>query len=396
MISVIDSIMGSGKTTWSIRYMNTHRDERFVYITPFLEECKRIQNECPGMNFVQPDGFKQDSFRTLLRAGKNICTTHALLSKIKFNNADKENIDKYKYVFILDEAVDVIQPVNNISKFDVRAIFDSKAVEIDKDCYVRWIAEDHETSRFRDIYEMATSGTLIWYNDSLFMWLLPIDTIRAMKDLFIMTFMFEASHLCGYLQAHDIGYTKWYIDNRELKQGEQNLEAEKKRIRNLITIYEGNLNDVGKDECALSATRWKGRTGKQNKADIATRKKTLDNARNFFVHKMQKKSNECIWSAFKGKDISIKSYDTAFVPFNSRATNEYRTRNCLAYLVNIYEHPYVKIWFLDKNIEINENIVALSTMIQWIWRSAIRNGEPIDIYIPSSRMRRILKEWLEM
>ena len=44
--------------------------------------------------------------------------------------------------------------------------------------------------------------------------------------------------------------------------------------------------------------------------------------------------------------------------------------------------------------EIDENKYALSEMIQWIWRSAIRNGEDIYIYIPSRRMRDLLLEWL--
>lgn len=34
-------------------------------------------------------------------------------------------------------------------------------------------------------------------------------------------------------------------------------------------------------------------------------------------------------------------------------------------------------------------------MIQWIWRSAIRNGEEISLYLPSKRMRDLLTEWIE-
>ena len=34
-------------------------------------------------------------------------------------------------------------------------------------------------------------------------------------------------------------------------------------------------------------------------------------------------------------------------------------------------------------------------MLQFIWRSAIRDGEEIWIYIPSIRMRRLLYEWIE-
>ena len=43
----------------------------------------------------------------------------------------------------------------------------------------------------------------------------------------------------------------------------------------------------------------------------------------------------------------------------------------------------------------DEDQYALSIMVQWIWRSAIRDGDDIYIYLPSSRMRRILRDWID-
>ena len=47
-----------------------------------------------------------------------------------------------------------------------------------------------------------------------------------------------------------------------------------------------------------------------------------------------------------------------------------------------------------RDIKVDENSYALSELLQWIWRSQIRNGEPITIYIPSKRMRESLKNFL--
>ena len=47
-----------------------------------------------------------------------------------------------------------------------------------------------------------------------------------------------------------------------------------------------------------------------------------------------------------------------------------------------------------KGVSVEEEKYALSEMIQWIFRSAIRNGESIQIYIPSQRMRQLLIDWL--
>ena len=42
----------------------------------------------------------------------------------------------------------------------------------------------------------------------------------------------------------------------------------------------------------------------------------------------------------------------------------------------------------------NEDLYSLSELIQWIYRSRIRNGEKINLYIPSKRMRELLIDWL--
>lgn len=41
-----------------------------------------------------------------------------------------------------------------------------------------------------------------------------------------------------------------------------------------------------------------------------------------------------------------------------------------------------------------EDDYALSEMIQWVWRSAIRDGKEIWVYIPSRRMRELFQNWL--
>lgn len=53
-ITVIDNIMGDGKTTGAIQYINNAPDnENFLYITPFLNEISRII-DCADRDFRQP------------------------------------------------------------------------------------------------------------------------------------------------------------------------------------------------------------------------------------------------------------------------------------------------------------------------------------------------------
>ena len=89
---------------------------------------------------------------------------------------------------------------------------------------------------------------------------------------------------------------------------------------------------------------------------------------------------------------------TTFVACNCRATEEYKDRYNLAYLVDRNLNPGLIRFFAQEGIYIDQNAWALSEMIQWIFRSRIRDGSAedrsINIYIPSARMRRLLKGWL--
>ncbi|MNR36774.1 hypothetical protein D3C85_1547400 [compost metagenome] len=48
----------------------------------------------------------------------------------------------------------------------------------------------------------------------------------------------------------------------------------------------------------------------------------------------------------------------------------------------------------QKESNMDQTLYALSEMVQFIWRSRIRDGKEINLYIPSKRMRELLKEWL--
>ena len=103
-----------------------------------------------------------------------------------------------------------------------------------------------------------------------------------------------------------------------------------------------------------------------------------------------------LWTTYKDVKNKLKGagYTKGFVVHNVRATNMYSDRTAVAYLLNKYYNPVIKGFFKEMGLDIDENVFALSEMIQFIWRSAIRNGEPIICYIPSKRMRSLFIDWL--
>jgi hypothetical protein len=57
-------------------------------------------------------------------------------------------------------------------------------------------------------------------------------------------------------------------------------------------------------------------------------------------------------------------------------------------------NPIEERFFSEHNIKVDEELLALSDLLQWIFRSSIREGKPINIYIPSKRMRELLIKWI--
>lgn len=72
-------------------------------------------------------------------------------------------------------------------------------------------------------------------------------------------------------------------------------------------------------------------------------------------------ANICCWVYYKGK------------PLNIEGTNDQ----------------------VHKVFPQDHGSVNRSHLLQWMWRSQIRNGKPIDIYIPSERMRELLNNWIQ-
>ena len=83
-----------------------------------------------------------------------------------------------------------------------------------------------------------------------------------------------------------------------------------------------------------------------------------------------------------------------WIPNTTRGTNDYSHCSHLIYLYDQHINPIVARWLCYETAFFND-AYALTELIQWVWRSRIRKGEPITLYLPSPRMRSIFIDWLE-
>lgn len=67
------------------------------------------------------------------------------------------------------------------------------------------------------------------------------------------------------------------------------------------------------------------------------------------------------------KERSEKGYARGLVPCNARGTNEFKDKKSLAYLINFFMHPDIKQFVKHYPIEFDDDLCALSTLLQEIY-----------------------------
>lgn len=406
---VVDSIMGSGKTSWAIQYINqSPTTTKFIFITPYLSEIDRII-ENTTKQFVQPEQkgkkSKLESLKAAIVNGDNIVSTHAL-----FKRCDAELIqllETENYILILDEVLEVIDEVK-ITEDDIKILINSvddegePIVTVGKHGEVSWNATNYDCGNFQPIRNLANAGNLVLFNESKMYWLFPTDLFQAFNQVYILTYMFEGQIQCYYYRLFNlkftykaVGYTEsygYYLKGYEGRQGES-LQG----LKSLINIYYSSSSDtrdmniIGEKFNAFSKSHLNLYLKNPKYKEVVKK-----NSYNFYRHKMQCSTKKVIWTTFKDyqKLLTPMGLKKSFVSLNARATNEYAAATTCIYLANRYMNPMIKQFFHSHDIKVNEDLFALSELLQWLFRSAIRNDEPINIYIPSARMRTLLEKYL--
>ena len=399
-VKVCDAICGKGKTQSCITMMNNNKNERYIFITPYLSEVERIKEKCSSREFVSPEqtyefGFsKLEALHKLLKDKKNIASTHALFGL--YNDDTRELIEKGGYTLVLDEVLNIFQQVD-MSVDDINILTNSNTIVNDSDKFV-WNSDEYETGAFNDIKVKAKSNNLLKYRDEMYFWSIPPDIFKAFKQIYILTYMFQYQTQKYFFDIYGIEYE--LIGTKKENGIYSFCSAEemdrKMDLRDKIHILDSEkLNKIGEENGSLSFSWYRRAANEDNQKSINTLR---NNLHNLFVNIYKGESNLKMWSTFKDYSgiLRGKGYSKGFIAYNRRATNEFANKRYLAYCINVYMQTWAKNYLLDKGAkDVNENMYAMSTLIQWVFRSAIRKGEEIWLYLPSLRMRKVFIKWLD-
>lgn len=404
-IKVCDALCGSGKTSACIRMMNERTEARFIFVTQFLSEVDRIKAQCAERGFVSPDcdlehrKTKLSDIRRLLQEGNNIATTHALF--VSCTDDIKELIRDKNYILVLDETVDVMR-MSGLKPCDINLLEYSNIIAEDEDGRVDWIYDTYEKEdydgegKFSKEVLLAKSKNLLKYDKEYFFWSVPPELFSCFSEVYVLTYLFHAQILRCFFDMYKLPYEYIGVKNEDgyrfCDAAEMNRAHD---LRGKIHVLEHpKLNAVGDKRGDLSLSSY---TLHNHREGMGLTNRIRKNLVNVFRNIFNAGVDEIMWTVFKDfkDEVADKKFRAGFVTYNKRASNECANRRYLAYCINNFMRPWEARYYRERGVRVDQDSYALSILVQWVFRSAIRNGEEIWLYLPSARMRSLFYQWLD-
>lgn len=446
-ITVIDSVMGSGKSTYAIELVTRNPGQLYFIVVPTRSEVERYFSRikdglkgsvrelyAPHLDEDTDIKLLQDRLKAAVSEGKSIVTTHAMFQLL--DETALELINSQHYSLILDEVTEIIYELSGSDKpvpKDYELLLNAglireeeyvngvkRVVVTEKDDYF-----DPVNKKRLAHYKFMSSvrhGNMFKIHDEFLVWSSEPTKFFKFEQVFILTYLWSGSIMQAWFSYYDINPAMETINDYGVPVPFKHQGG--KRFTNLITVEDSpKLNAIGSQRKSnrgrigspLSSSWFKKRATSE---DIKTLK---DGLRQFF-RTTGLPASDCLWTTymdqaeriapqgytFTGKaskafdrrlwqsmDAQQKADSIAFLSHTTRATNLYKHKKAVAYVLDKNSYPGLLAYFRNVDCEFDADRFALSEMLQFIWRSAIRENQPIQLYIPSERMRNLFMAWLK-
>ena len=220
---------------------------------------------------------------------------------------------------------------------------------------------------------------------------MPRELLTAGRTTTILTYKSEGSMLSAYLRKLRIP--------AEVANDNHQENAFRREAAELITIcdipalsklklsYTGQSKGLKDDQyCRTVVTALKNLRGRQLKG-VSPENILITCIKKGWYKDDQKK----VAGTFASGSMLFQG--AKWIANTTRGTNNHDHCSHLIYLHDQHINPFVARWLGDNSQEFKD-AYALTELIQWVWRSRVRKGQPITLYLPSLRMRQLMEEWL--
>jgi len=415
VIKIEDYPCGSGKTTKMIEGFRP--ENKYLVILPLLTEVERVIKASKDIEFVQPhandndQGTKTGSLEAQLLLGNNIATTHSMYERLVPLMRDGLLDD---YDIIIDEVPEVVKMVTSKSKRSIKEFYvDAGYMDVEPTTglvrpTMKWWHNRDEVSDTLSpkILNFAETGCLYLQDGKMFIWALPQSILTAGRSVTVMTYKSEGSMLLAYLSKLGLPYE--VSNDNELEEDFRAKAAELITIEDIPALSKTNFSYTGQAK-GMSSPSYATKVA-QSLKNLKERKLVGVETNNILLTSLKdawtKAANDNKRDARDEDDATKKNSkpgvfakgsrmkDVNWIANTTRGTNDYMHCSHLIYLYDQNINFIVARWLGDSSKAFND-AYALTELIQWVWRSRVRKGEPITLYLPSPRMRRLFEEWLK-
>jgi len=467
-IRIVDIPCGYGKSSRIVS--NFDKREKYVAVVPYLSEVDRFIAEARQNSdffLTQPqtrDGSKSDHAEKLIRSGKSVVCTHSLFYRlgtlatqpmeqataVDFSADGKPTVTTQHlladYNFIIDEVVEPfsLEPTVRIADFDEDYIGLGLA-EVKPNGMVHptplWDARYQQGNRTfrRDLYEKAKSGALFKMSDNLFVLTMPVELLTKPKSVTFYTYMSEGSLLLKFMEKLRAEHPGLFT--LEVERLPEAAEAAWRRdVASALTVksvpslagqalnYRAQLKGIKTHRQCASVGHKLRRLQTEELHGVNLNSVMLTCARDLWYRSntAQKPVAGRLASHTRlfGRPVRENSYSeehetyeaawsttgAQFVPNTTRGTNKYSDCTHAIYLYDQHPNPqFLTFLGMERSADEARRFVdayALTELVQWLFRSAIRKGgvngtslpyrprSNVCVYLPSGRMRNLLLNWL--
>lgn len=412
-VTIKDRHCGYGKSTEMIDSLSP--DRSYLIVVPLNSEVRRFIDKAPrDVNLVEPVSTrdedpskratathdrKRDHLRELLEGGHSIVTTHALFTDIAYL-AHGGLLLGYDVLVdeVLSVAHSVTQEVMNSGKGVSIQSWKGLYIEhgfatVDPDTGMvhptdEWERKQHLPELSDTLFNMAKAESLFAVGDNVLVWELPPILLKAVGSLTIYTFLAEGSLMAGFMRRNGINFTH----DRDPKSERQFREKAKRliEVRDIPSV----------NRLKLSYSSQQRMTKADHKKVSGALKRIRERLlRGVPMENVMITSGKDMWFTSNGRPGPFATgsrlfESTNWVPNTTRGTNDYRHCTHLIYLWDQNLNPRIAE-FLGVDSQRHRDMYAISELIQWVYRSQVRDGQPIILYLPSGRMRKLLQRWLD-
>lgn len=373
-------------------------------------------------------GAKQEGLKTLMSNKDHIVSTHNLFLNMKLDTL--QNADQY--TLIIDECLDVFDKYALLPEKEVKKLLKLNILHLQEDgislsfnrkkfgdmCNLSDGEDAVADTRYEELAVLCDNNQILLVNGSVLLWEFSAEILKKFKKVFILSYLFEGREMSVYLKKHkleyeivkegkkgsDIAHLVEVLDDSKLNSiGSGYFDLSISRTRtNRPKRYEPNINDFKDNEVKYKASvkRYESYLNSVNVSELQAHEvnDTLrKNLHSVFTTRWKAKANDRYFTCLSENKSLIggKNYHNNWLGYSTKAVNSFSDTHHVAFLMNVFIQPYIKQVCDGTDFVVDEDLVSLSHLVQFVFRSALRKGEAIKVYIPSSRMRELFKDYLE-